>query len=84
VALQTETLPRLDDVRYALQPLVSHFTRSHRHRCLKSYGISRLPKVEKKAKALKMGKMSNGPAATSPWGRRTSSPPPSSLARRKP
>jgi hypothetical protein len=84
VALQTKTLLPLDDVRYTLPPLVSHLTRSQRHRCLKRYGISRLPRVEKKAKALKMGKVSNAPTATSPWGRRTSRPPPSALARRKP
>src|SRR6478736_4648813 len=46
VAFRRHTLLPLDDCLYALQPTVSHLTRSSLHRCLQRHGISRLPDVE--------------------------------------
>ena len=46
VAFRRHTLLPLDDCLYALQPTIPHLTRSSLHRCLKRYGISRLPQVE--------------------------------------
>src|SRR3984957_16941904 len=45
-AFRSNTLLALDDCLYALQPTVSHLTRSSLHRCLQRHGISRLPQVE--------------------------------------
>jgi hypothetical protein len=46
VALRRHTLLPLDDCLYALQPSISHLTRSSLHRCLQRHGISRLPDME--------------------------------------
>ena len=46
VAFRRHTLLPLDDCLYALQPSISHLTRSSLHRCLQRHGISRLPQVE--------------------------------------
>ncbi len=46
VAFRRHTLLSLDDCLYALQPKISHLTRSSLHRCLARHGISRLPEVE--------------------------------------
>ena len=46
VAFRRHTLLPLDDCLYALQPTISHLTRSSLHRCLQRHGISRLPEVE--------------------------------------
>src|SRR4249919_3645809 len=46
VAFRRHTLLPLDDCLYALQPTISHLTRSSLHRCLQRHGISRLPDVE--------------------------------------
>src|SRR6476469_4108723 len=46
VAFRRYTLLPLDDCLYALQPTISHLTRSSLHRCLQRHGISRLPDVE--------------------------------------
>src|SRR4029077_12670239 len=46
VAFRRYTLLPLDDCLYALQPTISHLTRSSLHRCLQRPGISRLPDVE--------------------------------------
>lgn len=46
VAFRKHTLLPLDDCLYALQPTISHLTRSSLHRCLQRHGISRLPDVE--------------------------------------
>ncbi len=43
VAFRRYTLLPLDDCLYALQPTISHLTRSSLHRCLQRHGISRLP-----------------------------------------
>ncbi|EJT02527.1 integrase, catalytic region, partial [Rhizobium sp. CCGE 510] len=43
VAFRRHTLLPLDDCLYALQPTISHLTRSSLHRCLQRHGISRLP-----------------------------------------
>jgi transposase InsO family protein len=51
VAFRRHTLLPLDDCLYALQPTVSHLTRSSLHRCLQRHGISRLPQVEGEASA---------------------------------
>ncbi|AJC82180.1 hypothetical protein IE4803_PB00123 (plasmid) [Rhizobium etli bv. phaseoli str. IE4803] len=45
VAFRRHTLLPLDDCLYALQPTISHLTRSSLHRCLQRHGISRLPEV---------------------------------------
>jgi transposase InsO family protein len=46
VAFRRQTLLPLDDCLYALQANIPHLTRSALHRCLKRYGISRLPDIE--------------------------------------
>jgi transposase-like protein len=46
VAFRRHTLLPLDDRLLALQPSISHLTRSALHRCLRRHGISRLPDVE--------------------------------------
>src|SRR4051795_7112565 len=46
VAFRRHTLLPLDDCLYALQPTISHLTRSSLHRCFQRHGISRLPDVE--------------------------------------
>ena len=46
IAFRRHTLLPLDDCFYALQPTLSHLTRSSLHRCLQRYGISRLPDTE--------------------------------------
>jgi len=46
VAFRRHLLLPLDDCLYALQPSISHLTRSSLHRCLQRHGISRLPQVE--------------------------------------
>ncbi len=46
VAFRKHTLLPLDDCLYALQPTITHLTRSSLHRCLQRHGISRLPQVE--------------------------------------
>jgi len=46
VALRRHTLLPLDDCLYALQPSLSHRTRSSLHRCLQRHGISRLPDAD--------------------------------------
>jgi len=46
VAFRRHTLLPLDDCLYALQPTISHLTRSSLHRCLQRHGISRLPEVK--------------------------------------
>src|SRR5918993_4247403 len=46
VAFRQHTLLPLDDCLYALQPTISHLTRSSLHRCLQRHGISRLPEIE--------------------------------------
>ena len=46
VAFRRHTLLPLDDCLYALQPSISHLTRSSLHRCLQRHGISRLPQVK--------------------------------------
>ena len=46
VAFRMKTLLPLDDVLYALQPVIPHLSRSNLHRCLQRHGISRLPKPE--------------------------------------
>jgi hypothetical protein len=43
VAFRRHTLPPLDDCLYALQATILHLTRSSLHRCVRRYGISRLP-----------------------------------------
>lgn len=43
VAFRRHTLLPLDDCLCALQPCISHLTRSALHRCLQRHGISRLP-----------------------------------------
>lgn len=43
VAFRRHTLLPLDDCLYALQPTISHLTRSSLHRCLQRHGIGRLP-----------------------------------------
>jgi len=44
--LRRHTLLPLNDCPYALQPSISHLTRSSLHRCLLRHGISRLPQIE--------------------------------------
>src|SRR5271167_4548383 len=46
VAFRKHTLLPLDDCLYALQPTITHLTRSSCHRCLQRHGISQLPQVE--------------------------------------
>ncbi len=46
VAFRKHTVLPLDDCLYALQPTISHLTRSSLHRCLQRHGVSRLPDVE--------------------------------------
>jgi transposase InsO family protein len=46
VAFRRHTLLPLDDCLYALQPTISHLTRSSLHRCLQRHDISRLPEVK--------------------------------------
>jgi hypothetical protein len=46
VAFRRHTLLPLDDCLYALQATIPHLTRSALHRCLKRYGINRLPDIE--------------------------------------
>ena len=46
VALRRHTLLPLNDCLYALQPSISHLTRSSLHRCLQRHGIFRLPDME--------------------------------------
>lgn len=46
VAFRMHTLLPLDDCLYALQPTITHLTRSSLHRCLQRHGISRLPQIE--------------------------------------
>ena len=46
VAFRRHTLLPLDDCLYALQPSISHLTRSALHRRLQRHGISRLPDVD--------------------------------------
>lgn len=46
VAFRMKTLLPLDDVLYALQPMIPHLSRSNLHRCLQRHGISRLPKLQ--------------------------------------
>jgi hypothetical protein len=41
------TLLPLDDCLYALQPSISHLTRSALHRCLQRHGISRLLDIQR-------------------------------------
>src|SRR4029077_16240333 len=53
VAFRRYTLLPLDDCLYALQPRISHLTRSSLHRCLQRHGISRLPDVERDKPAKK-------------------------------
>ena len=61
VASRRHTLLPLDDCLHALQPVISHLTRSSRHRCLQRPDISRLPEIEgdkpakKKFKACPLG-----------------------------
>jgi transposase-like protein len=45
VALRRHTLLPLDDCLSALQATIPHLTRSALHRCLKRYGINRLPDI---------------------------------------
>lgn len=45
VVFRRQTLLPLDDCLYALQPSIPNLTRSTLHRCLKRYGISRLPEI---------------------------------------
>ena len=45
VAFRRHTLLPLDDCLYALQPSISHLTRSALHRCLQRHGISHLPDI---------------------------------------
>jgi hypothetical protein len=46
VAFRKYTLLPMDDCLYALQPSISHLTRSSLHRCLQRHGISRLPELK--------------------------------------
>lgn len=46
VAFRKHTLLPLDDCLYALQPTITHLTRSSLHRCLQRHDISRLAQVE--------------------------------------
>ena len=46
VAFRRHTLLPLDDCLYALQPTISHLTRSTLHRCFQRHGISRLPDAD--------------------------------------
>ena len=46
VAFRKHTLLPLDNCLYALQPTITHLTRSSLHRCLQRHGISRLPQIE--------------------------------------
>lgn len=46
IAFRRQTLLPLDDCLYALQPSIPNLTRSNLHRCLKRYGISRLPDIK--------------------------------------
>ncbi len=46
VAFRRHTLLPLDDCLYSLQATIPHLTRSSLHRCLRRYGISRLPDIE--------------------------------------
>jgi transposase len=46
VAFRRYTLLPLDDCLYALQPTLSHLTRSSLHRCLQRHGIARLPDTD--------------------------------------
>jgi len=46
VAFRRHTLLPLDDCLYALQPSITHLTRSTLHRCLQRHGISRLPDID--------------------------------------
>ena len=46
VAFCRHTLLPLDDCLYALQPTISHLSRSSLHRCLQPHGISRLPEMK--------------------------------------
>src|SRR5918998_4556777 len=46
VAFRQHTLLPLDDCLYALQPTISHLTRSSLHRCFQRHGISRLPDTD--------------------------------------
>ena len=50
VAFRKHTLLPLDDCLYALQPTISHLSRSTLHRCLQRHGISRLPDTRDKPK----------------------------------
>ena len=45
MAFRRHTLLPLDDCLYALQPSISHLSRSALHRCLQRHGISRLEDV---------------------------------------
>lgn len=53
VAFRKHTLLPLDDCLYALQPTITHLTRSSLHRCLQRHGISRLAQVKGDKSALK-------------------------------
>ena len=46
VTFRRHTLLPLDACLYALQPTISHLTRSSLHRCLQRHGISRLPDTD--------------------------------------
>ncbi|TBY58824.1 IS481 family transposase [Rhizobium leguminosarum bv. viciae] len=46
VAFRRYALLPLDDCLYALQPTITHLTRSSLHRCLQRHGIGRLPDVD--------------------------------------
>jgi len=46
VAFRRHTLLPLDDCLYALQPTITHLTRSSLHRCFQRHGISRLPDTD--------------------------------------
>jgi IS30 family transposase len=56
IAFRKHTLLPLDDCLYALQPTISHLTRSSLHRCFQRHNISRLPEMngdKKKRKEFK-------------------------------
>ena len=46
VAFRRHTLLPRDDCLYALQPTITHLTRSSLHRCFQRHGISRLPDTD--------------------------------------
>src|SRR6185503_17375809 len=52
VAFRRYTLLPLDDCLYALQPTISHLTRSSLHRCLQRHGISTTLALPTQAAAL--------------------------------